>query len=57
MAARDGSDPDPEAEANQRYRGGQLLYLAECDPRTSATVLIDYADFAAPKILRGLDRK
>lgn len=57
MAARDGSDPDPEAEANQRYRGGQLLYLSECDPRTSATVLIDYADFAAPKILRGLDRK
>lgn len=57
LAARDGSDPDPEAESNQRYRGGQLLYLAECDPRTSATVLIDYADFAAPKILRGLDPK
>jgi uridine kinase len=57
MAARDGSDPDPEAEANQRYRGGQLLYLSECDPRKAATVLIDYADFAAPKILRGLDPK
>jgi uridine kinase len=55
MAVRDGSDPDPEAAANQRYRGGQLLYFAECDPRTSATVLIDYADFAEPKILRGVD--
>ena len=57
MAARDGSDPDPESEANQRYRSGQLLYLAECDPRNAASMLIDYADFAAPKILRGLDPK
>jgi uridine kinase len=55
MAARDGSDPSPEAVANQRYRGGQLLYLAECDPRIAATVLIDYSDFEAPAVLRGLD--
>ena len=53
MAVRDGSDPDPEAPANRRYREGQKLYFAECDPKRQADVVIDYADLERPVIVRG----
>lgn len=49
MAARDGSDPDPAAESNRRYRGGQDLYLREADPRTAASAIVDNTDPAAPR--------
>ena len=34
MALRDGTDPDPDAPSNARYRQGQELYLDEADPRS-----------------------
>ena len=49
MALRDGSDPDPEAASNTRYRQGQELYLAEADPRGAASVVVDNADLAHPR--------
>lgn len=52
MATRDGSDPDPAASANRRYVEGQRLYLAACDPRSHATIVVDNNDVAAPRIVR-----
>ena len=51
VAARDDADPDPLAESNRRYVEGQRLYLAECDPRSRATVVVDNADLARPVIV------
>ncbi len=48
MAVRDGSDPDPDAPTNARYRQGQELYLREADPRRVASALVDNSDLAAP---------
>ena len=50
MALRDGSDPDPEAPSNARYRRGQELYLSEARPREAASVIVDNADLAHPRI-------
>jgi uridine kinase len=41
MAERDGVDPDPEAESNAGYRGGQALYARDADPRRTATAIVD----------------
>ena len=49
MALRDGTDPDPAAETNTRYRDGQDLYLGEARPRAAASVLVDNADLAHPR--------
>jgi len=49
MAARDGSDPDPAAESNRRYRGGQDLYLREASPRAAASAIVDNTDPEAPR--------
>ncbi|KAA9151395.1 uridine kinase [Microbacterium lushaniae] len=48
MAVRDGSDPDPDAPTNARYRLGQELYLREADPRRAASAIVDNSDLAAP---------
>ncbi len=48
MALRDGSDPDPDAPSNARYRQGQELYLAEADPRHAASAIVDNSDLAHP---------
>jgi uridine kinase len=53
MAKRDRSDPDPHAPANRRYYEGQKLYFREVDPQRNADILIDYAEFDAPRIVRG----
>lgn len=53
LAARDGSNPDPEAPANRRTREAQRLYLGECRPQLGADIVIDYADLDAPRIVRG----
>ena len=42
-------DPDPNAESNRRYVDGQKLYIATCDPRSRATIVIDNSDFHAPR--------
>ena len=44
----EGHDPDPEAEPNRRYVGGQRLYLAAADPRSRATWVLDNTDLTAP---------
>jgi uridine kinase len=48
----EGHDPDPEAESNHRYVGGQRLYLAEADPRGRATWVLDNTDLDAPVLHR-----
>lgn len=52
MSRRDGSSPEPDAAENARYVGGQRLYLAASAPARRATVHVDYADVARPRILR-----
>ncbi|WP_125132459.1 uridine kinase [Microbacterium sp. 10M-3C3] len=47
-ALRDGSDPDPAAPSNARYRDGQRRYIADADPRAAATAVVEYSDLAAP---------
>jgi uridine kinase len=51
-AARGYGHPDPAAESNRRYLEGQRLYLAECDPESRATVVIDNTDLARPVVIR-----
>ena len=52
MAARDGSDPDPAALSNRRYRDGQLLYFAQARPQQQADILIDCSDWSDPRVIR-----
>ncbi|MGA7147624.1 MAG: uridine kinase [Microbacterium sp.] len=49
LALRDGSDPDPRAAANARYRDGQALYLHEARPELAASVVVDNADLDHPR--------
>ena len=51
MALRDGSDPDPDAPSNARYRQGQEIYLREARPREAASVIVDNVDLAHPRIV------
>jgi uridine kinase len=48
--ARDS--PDPAAPLNQRYVGGQKMYLAESAPEQRADIVIDYNDLRAPQVLK-----
>ncbi|WP_350270537.1 uridine kinase [Brevibacterium sp. CBA3109] len=43
-------DPDPEAESNHRYVGGQRLYFAQCSPWETATWILDNEDLAHPTL-------
>jgi uridine kinase len=49
---RNGADPDAGAESNRRYVGGQRLYLAQCDPRARADLVVDNESWRAPRIVR-----
>ena len=49
MAIRDGSDPDPAAPSNARYRLGQELYLREARPQLAASAIVDNSDLAHPR--------
>ncbi|HEY9308205.1 MAG TPA: uridine kinase [Microbacterium sp.] len=51
MALRDGSDPDPDAPSNARYRQGQEIYLREARPQEAASVIVDNVDLAHPRIV------
>jgi uridine kinase len=53
MAARDGTDPDPDHPRTRRYVQGQRLYYAACDPKRRADILIDNGVFDAPRVMRG----
>src|SRR5690349_2898248 len=49
LALRDGTDPNPSAPTNRRYRDGQELYLEEAEPRTAASAIVDNTDLAHPQ--------
>jgi uridine kinase len=49
-AGRGYGDADPDAPVNARYVQGQRLYLAECNPRARASVVIDNTDLENPAI-------
>lgn len=51
MAARDGSDPDPDAPTNRRYLDGQRRYLRESRPDAHATIVVDHTDLDAPVLV------
>jgi uridine kinase len=51
MAERDAGSPDPEAPSNRRYVGGQEIYLARCQPRRWASVVINNDDLDSPYIV------
>lgn len=48
MAVRDGGSPDVDDERNQRYVGGQRIYLETCDPAARANLVVDNDDVSAP---------
>ncbi|MGH6656542.1 MAG: hypothetical protein ACRDVE_15225 [Actinocrinis sp.] len=54
MAERDGAPPDVNDHdpRNQRYVGGQQLYLEACAPQERASMVVDNSDFATPVIRR-----
>ncbi len=49
LAERDGSDPDPAAPSNARYRQGQAIYLREAQPEAAASAIVDNSDLAHPR--------
>jgi uridine kinase len=49
-AQRAYGNPDPDSPVNQRYIQGQRLYIAECDPRGRASMVIDNTDLEHPAI-------
>lgn len=51
MARRDGTVDDPAHPSQARYVDGQQIYLATCDPRSRADVVVDNTDLGAPRIL------
>ena len=50
-ARRGTGSPDLADATNQRYIGGQRLYLRSCAPFAHATIVINNDDLAAPRIL------
>lgn len=52
-ARRDGGHPDPDAPPNRRYVDGQRLYQRRCDPRGSATWVVDNKVLDDAHIVRG----
>jgi uridine kinase len=54
LADRDGSDPDPLAPSQARYRAGQRIYLREAQPGAAASVVVDNSDLAHPRLLGGV---
>lgn len=55
MAHRDGTPPDPSHPAMRRYVEGQQIYLEQRAPQTTAHLLIDNSDPAAPRMLAPSD--
>ena len=51
-ARRGFGDPDPSAPSNRRYIEGQRLYLAEADPASRATIVVDATDIDRPRIVK-----
>jgi uridine kinase len=49
MALRDGTDADPDAAGNRRYREGHDMYLREAAPREWASAIVDNSDPEQPR--------
>lgn len=43
MAERDGSPSDPDHPSLRRYVEGQRIYLERCNPKSRASVVLDYS--------------
>jgi uridine kinase len=43
---------DPESPQNMRYIEGQKLYLSECRPQESATLVVDNNNLTTPRIIK-----
>jgi len=52
MAARDGSDPNPDAPGVRRYVQAQRHYLRADSPRARATIVIDNSDVERPVLIQ-----
>jgi uridine kinase len=50
-AQRSGGSLDVNAVENRRYVEGQKLYLRECRPTQTATIVIDNEEFQEPRIV------
>ncbi|MEO8527949.1 MAG: hypothetical protein ABI435_02620, partial [Pseudolysinimonas sp.] len=48
MVERDGADPDPAAESNQRYIGAQSRYVRDAHPNIVASAIVDNTDPERP---------
>lgn len=53
MAARDGTNVDPEHPSMHRYVEGQRIYFAREQPWERATYVVDNTDFFDPRIIGG----
>lgn len=51
MAARDGSEADPDHPSLARYVQGQRLYFAACEPWRRATIVVDNSDLDRPRMV------
>ncbi len=51
MAARDGTDPDPDSPGVRRYVQAQRHYLGAVSPRARATIVIDNSDLEQPVLI------
>ena len=51
MAARDGSNPDPEYASMRRYVEGQRIYFRSARPWTRANLVIDNSTPANPRVI------
>jgi uridine kinase len=49
-AQRGGGSPEVDVESNRRYVEGQRLYLAECEPKSLANLVVDNNDLENPSL-------
>lgn len=54
QAVRDDAPEDPEDPYHSRYFGGYDAYVAACSPRSTADLVVDNGDLAAPVIITRL---
>jgi uridine kinase len=52
LVIRNGAPSDPKDDYHLRYFGGYDAYVAACDPRRGADLVLDNTDWARPRIVR-----
>ena len=53
LVVRDGAPSNPHAARIRRYVQGQQIYLAQCNPASKASVVIDNEHIDAPFVVKG----